>query len=175
MQSAAGKERSEALRLEPRRGTQRGKTGAKGGESGRAGSGSLGWGRGGPHPSPACPARRRDRCGRSGLRGADGSLEQVGRQAWSGVWPAAGCWRGWGAGARGAGRRRRREMLGSARLGSARAALGSAGFGAAARSARSPPPPSRLQATQGLTPPLPRLGSHTRLRAGCRAGEGSAG
>lgn len=47
MESTAGKERFKALRLEPGRGTQRGEAGAKSGESGRAGSGSLGWGRGG--------------------------------------------------------------------------------------------------------------------------------
>lgn len=170
-----GEERFEALRLAPGRGTQRGEAGAKAGESGRAGSGSLGSGRGGPYHSPACLARRRDSCGRSGLRGADGSLEQVGHQAWSGVRPAAGCWRGWGAGARGAGRRQRREMLDSAPLGSARAALGSAGFGAAARSARSPPLPLPPVGHARFNPAAAAAWESQPAIPRWRAGEGSAG
>lgn len=76
----ARRERS-ASRLEPPRPTARGGTQAKGAESGRAGPGSLGWGSGGPSHSPACLARRRNSCGRSGLSWAGGSRGRVGHGA----------------------------------------------------------------------------------------------
>lgn len=141
MESAACKARLGAGDLSRARNLAGGAGGEKrpGVGEGRAGLPRAGaWG--GPSRSPACLARRRDGCGRSGLRGPGGSRERAGHGAWSWGSASSGVLERVGGGRPGRGA----AAAGDARLGSARAALGSAGLGAAAPSARSPPLPLPL-------------------------------
>ena len=75
-----------------------------------------------------------------------------------GILRATGCRRGWGASARGAGRRRRRrEMLGSARLGSGCARLGWARRGSSECAVPASPPPSVRFNPPAAAPRMSRL------------------
>lgn len=128
MESAACKARLGAGDLSRARNLAGGAGGEKrpGVGEGRAGLPRAGvWG--GPSRSPACLARRRDGCGRSGLRGPGGSRERAGHGAWSWGSASSGVLERVGGGRPGRGA----AAAGDARLGSARLGLRSARLGSA--------------------------------------------
>lgn len=109
-------------RLEPGGGPRREGRGRRARSRGGEGRAPSGGGVGGPLAHLHAWRGGATAAGALGCAGLGGRGNAWGTGHGRGVLWATGCRRGWGASARGAGRRRRRrrEMLGSARLGSAR-------------------------------------------------------